>query len=155
MSVLLTIQQGFPISLLWTHANCTVPACRESEPQNRVVLARNGSTDLVTSYELESGNPSRSVLLSILQCYPASFIRTQATGTVPACRESEPQNRSVLARNGGTYPVTSYELETRNPSRSVLRSILHGHLTSFLPTQATGTAPACKESEPQNCAILA
>jgi hypothetical protein len=55
-------------------------------------------------------NPSRRKLDSILQCSPTSFIRTQAIRTVPECQESEPQNRALLARNGRTYPVTSYEL---------------------------------------------
>jgi hypothetical protein len=115
---------------------------KNSKLQNRAILARNGRMYPVTSYELETGNPPRSIHQSILQCYPTSFIEIQATGTVPACQESEMQNRSVLARNGRTYPVTSYELETRNPSRSVLRSILQCYPTSFIRTVVTGTVPA-------------
>jgi hypothetical protein len=54
-------------------------------------------------------NPPWLVLLIILQCYPTSFMRTEATGMVPA---GQAQNRAVLARNGSTYPVISYELKT-------------------------------------------
>jgi hypothetical protein len=57
----------------------------------------------VALYELETRNPSRLVLLIILQCYPTSFFRTQATDTVPACQESGPQYRAIWARNGRTY----------------------------------------------------
>jgi hypothetical protein len=118
-------------------------------------LARNGVTHPVTPYELKTRNPSRSLLLSILQCYPTGFMSTQAIGTVPACEESEMHNRAVFARNGRTYPPTSYDLETRKPSRLVLLSIQQGYPISFIRTQATGTAPACKESELQNGAVFA
>jgi hypothetical protein len=131
------------------------PACRESEPQNRAVLARNGRTYHVTSYEHETRNASRSVLRCILQCYPTGFIRIRPTGTVPARQESKPQNHGVLARKGRTYPDISYELETRNPSRLELRSIVQCYPTSFVRIRATGTVPAHQDSEPQNHAVLA
>jgi uncharacterized FlgJ-related protein len=132
-----------------------VLACQDFEPQNRAVLARNGRTYPVTSYELETRNPSTSVLLSMLQCYPTSFMRTQATDKVPARQDFELQNRAVLARNGRTYPVTSYELETRNPSTSVLLSMLQCYPTSFMRTQATDTVPGRQDFKLQNRAILA
>jgi hypothetical protein len=138
-----------------TQTTGMVPACQESEPQNRAVLSRNRRTYPVTSYELETRNPSRSVLLSILQCSRTSFIRTQATGMVSACQESEPQNHTVSARNGRTYQATTYELETRNPSRRQLLSILQCTPTSFIWAQAIGTVPAYQESELQNHTVLA
>jgi hypothetical protein len=152
---LLIILQCYPTSFMRTQATGTVLGCRESKQQNRAVLARNGCMYPVPSYELETRNPSRVELLSILQRYPTSFIQTQATGTVPAGQESEPQNHAVLPRNGSTYHVTSYELETRNPSRLVLLSIPQCYPTSFMWTRATGTVPSCQESEPQNHAVLA
>jgi hypothetical protein len=107
-------------------------------------LARNGRTYQITSYELEMRNPSREVLRIILQCYLTSFIWTQGTGTVPGCQEFESQNRAVLAQNGTTYPITSNERETRNPSREVLRIILQCYPTSFIQTQATGAVSTCQ-----------
>jgi hypothetical protein len=125
------------------------------EQQNCAILARNGRTYPVTSYELETRNPKRLVLLSILTCYPTSFILAEATGAIPACQESELQNCAVLARNARTCPVTSYEPEKRNRSRSVLLSMLQCYPTSFMRTQATGTVPTRQESKQQNRAVLA
>jgi hypothetical protein len=153
-SVLLSMLQCYPTCFMRPQAAGKVPACQESEPQNRPILARNGRTYQVTSYELEMRNPSRLVLHSIPQCYPTSFILAQATGTVPSCQESEQQNRAILVRNGRTYPVTSYELEVRNPSRSVLLSMLQCYPTCFMRTQATGTVPASQESEQQKREVL-
>jgi hypothetical protein len=146
--VLLSILQCHPTSFIHKQATGTAPACKESEPQNRTVLARNGRMYPATSYDLQTRNPLRSLLLSILQCFPTHFMCTQATGTVPACRESEMHNRAVFARNGRTYPATSYDLQTRNPLRLLLLSILQCFPTSFMCTQATCTVPACQESEP-------
>jgi hypothetical protein len=152
-SVLQSMLQFYPTSIMRTQETDMVPACQDFEPQNRAVL--NGKTYPVTMYELETRNPSTSVLLSMLQCYPTSIMRTQATDTVLACQDSEPQTRAVLARDGRPYPVTSYEPGTRNPSRLVLLSILQCYPTSFIRAQATGAVPACEESEPLNCPVLA
>jgi hypothetical protein len=138
-SVLQSILYCYPTGFVWIRATCTVPASQEFEPQKCAVLARNGRTFPVSSYELETRNPSRLVLRSILHCYSTSFIRIRTTGTVQECQEFESQNHAVLARNGRTYPVTLYELEMRNPSRSVLRSILQCYPTSFIRIRATGT----------------
>jgi hypothetical protein len=116
----------------------TVPACRESEPQNHTVLAGNGRTYQVTSYELETRNRSRWVLLSILQCFDKFHLDTsERRGSgVPRIRTAKSH---LLARNGATYQATSYELETKNPSRWVLLRILQCDPTSFIRAQATGT----------------
>jgi hypothetical protein len=147
--------QFYPTSIMRRQATEMVPACQDFERQNCAVLARNGRKYPVTSYELGTRNPSTSVLLSMVQCYPTSIMRTQATDTVPACQDSEPQNRAVLARDGRTYLVTSYEPGTRNPSRLVLLSILQCYPTSLLRAQATGMVPARQDFEPQNRAVLA
>ena len=120
-------------------------------PRIRTAVSRHFGTKWknvpIASYELETRNPSRLVFLTILRCYQTSFVRTQVAGMVPACQEFGPQNHVVLALNGSTYLVTSSELETRNPSRSVLLSIQQCYPKSFLWTQANGTVPACRESE--------
>jgi hypothetical protein len=144
---LLSIPQCSRTSFIRTQATGTVPACYESELQNRTDLAQNGRTYPVNSYELEMRNLSRWVLLCILQFSWTSFIRTQATGMVPECQESETQNHTVSARNGRTYQATSYELEMRNPSRWKLLSVLQCSPTSFIRTQAVGMVPVYQEFE--------